>query len=157
MEFSIFRYLMTLELLSGSMVALALLPLARRLELRRPLLAGSGALLAGLLLVTVYPFVQRARAAPVPFAVDLGPIPPDSTVLLLDGEPMAYLAAFADPRVRFIATNDYFMTLGTENPIQPLGAGCYSRPQRSAVGVGLARRVERMERSDAGALPPRRE
>jgi hypothetical protein len=118
-EFSIYRYLATLELLSGSMLALAALPIARRLKLGWPLLAGSGALLAAFLVITVYPQVNRSPPGPARFAVDLGTLPPDSMVLLLDNEPMAYLAAFASPETRFVATNDYFMTLDGSNPMQP--------------------------------------
>ena len=117
-EFSIYRYLATVELLCGSMLALAALPIARRLNLRWPLLAGSGALLAAFLVITVYPQVNRSPPGTAPFAVDLGPLPPDSMVLLLDNEPMAYLAAFAPPATRFVATNDYFMTLDSSNPMQ---------------------------------------
>jgi hypothetical protein len=39
-------------------------------------------------------------------------------VLLLDNEPMGYLAAFADPGVRFVGTNDFFMSLDGTNPLQ---------------------------------------
>ena len=123
-EFSIYRYLATLELLSGAMLAVAALPIARRLQLGGwqlggwPLLTGSVAVLAAFLVITVYPQVNRSPPGTAPFAVDLGPVSPDSMVLLLDNEPMAYLAAFAPATTRFVATNDYFMTLDSSNPMQ---------------------------------------
>ena len=119
LEFSIIRYLSVVELLSGAMLALALFPVARRYDRPGLLLACSGAVLAGCAALTVYP--QLARTAPggqAPFAIDLGPLAPESTVLLLDNEPLGYLAAFADPRVRFVGTNDFFMTLDGTNPLQ---------------------------------------
>ena len=111
LEFSIYRYLSVLELVSGTMMALVALPLARRFGRPWLALAGSGGLLAACLVVTVFPQGNRAPPGTPPLVVDLGPLSPDSMVLLLDNEPMAYLAVFADPRVRFIATNDFFMTL----------------------------------------------
>ena len=116
-EFSIFRYLSILELLTGTVMAVAVLPLARQMRINKTLAFASLALLAGCVLVTAYPRVNRTPAG-APLAVEFGPLPPESMVLLLDNEPMAYLAAFADPSVRFIATNDFFMTLDKTNPMQ---------------------------------------
>lgn len=120
LQFSIYRYLAPLEVLTGPMLAFASLPLARRLQRVPALLAASVLLLAGLFVITVAPNLLRAPRGTPPLAVDLGPLPPDSLVLLLDNEPMAYLAAFADPRIRFVATHDFFMTLDDTNPMQPL-------------------------------------
>ena len=119
-EFSIHRYLSVLELTIGTITALAIFPVARRL--RRPWLlpVGSAGLLAACLVITVYP--QMSRTPPgmhPPFTVDLGPLAPDSTVLLLDNEPMGYLSVFADSRIRFLGTNDFFMSLDGTNPLQP--------------------------------------
>ena len=117
-QFSIYRYLSLLELFVGPLLVLAALPLARRLGQVRLTAAGVALLAAGLLAVTVYPSVARAPRGTPPFAVDLGPIAPGAMVLLLDNAPMGYLAAFADPSVRFVATNDFFMPLNPGNPMQ---------------------------------------
>ena len=120
LEFSIHRYLSVLELTIGAMIALAAFPIARRLGQRWLLPAGSAAILAACLMITVYPHYGRTTAGlGPPFQVDLGPVAADSTVLLLDNEPMGYLAAFTDPRIRFIGTNDFFMSLDHVNPLQP--------------------------------------
>ncbi len=118
LEFSVYRYLSVLELLAGTMLALVALPLARRLAQPKLLAAGAVGLLAACLVLTVNPQVNRSRSGTPPLAVDLGPLSPDSMVLLLDNEPMSYLAVFADPRIRFIGTNDFFMTLDSSNPMQ---------------------------------------
>ncbi|MDT7952989.1 MAG: hypothetical protein RQ966_15905 [Acetobacteraceae bacterium] len=119
-EFSIIRYLSVLELLVGAMLAMAAFPLARRFRQPGLLLAGSAALLGCCAYLTVYPQVNRtAPGNTAPFAVDLGRLPPNSMVLLLDNEPLGYFAAFADPRIRFIGTNDFFMSLDSSNPMQP--------------------------------------
>ena len=117
-EFSIYRYLSVLELFSGTMMALAAVPLARQLEIPKLLAAGSVALLAACLFITVYPQLNRTPPGTPPLSADLGKLPPNSMVLLLDNEPMAYLAALTDPAVRFIGTNDFFMTLDGGNPMQ---------------------------------------
>lgn len=116
-QFSVLRYLSVLELLIGTLLLLLALPYIRRLGAVLPALGGLVLLLAGLWLVTVYPYVERA-SGPRPWDVDLGPLGNGAMVLLLDNAPAAYLAAFADPRTRFVATNDYFMTLDDTNPMQ---------------------------------------
>lgn len=116
-EFSINRYLSVLELLTGTMVAMAIFPIARWIRQPKWLLLGCAALTAACLVITVYPQVQRTQSNQ-PLIVDFGRLSPDSMVLLLDNEPMGYLAAFADPRVRFIGTNDFYMSLDGTNPMQ---------------------------------------
>lgn len=116
-EFSINRYLSVLELLTGTMIAMAIFPIARWIRQPKWLLLGCTALTAGCLIITVYPQLQRTQSSR-PFIVDLGSLSPNSMVLLLDNEPMGYLAAFADPRVRFIGTNDFYMSLDGTNPMQ---------------------------------------
>ncbi|GAC1346367.1 MAG: hypothetical protein NVSMB18_28390 [Acetobacteraceae bacterium] len=128
-QFSIFRYLAVLELFTGPLLALAVLPWARRLGAVRPAVAGMAALLVPLVLITVYPNLARAPRGTRPYQVDMGPVAPDAMVLLLDTSPMAYLALSVDPRVRFVATNDYFMSLGDWNRMQPLvGAAIAAHP-----------------------------
>ena len=116
-EFSIHRYLAVLEVLTGTMIAMAVFPIAR--WMRRPglLLLGSATLLATCLVVTVFPRLQRTGSSQ-PFVVDVGNLPFNSMVLILDNEPLAYLAAFVDPRIRFIGTNDFYMSLDGSNPMQ---------------------------------------
>ena len=107
-----------LELGIGAVVALAAFPIARRLGRPWLLPAGAVACAAACGLITVYPQMNRTPVGDPAFTVALGPIPSDAMVLLLDNEPMAYLAVFADPRVRFLGTNDFFMSLDGSNPLQ---------------------------------------
>jgi hypothetical protein len=116
-EFSIHRYLSVLELLTGTIIAMAAFPIVRWIRQPAWLPIGSATLMAACLVITVYPQVYRTQSIR-PFEVDLGSLPKDSTVLLLNNEPMGYLAAFADPHVRFIATNDLYMSLDGTNPMQ---------------------------------------
>ncbi len=97
-QFSILRYLAPIELLSGLPVLLALRRLA--CPVRVP------ALLAAVLLacaaVTIYPDWGRASPADTAASVLPPPLPADAMVLLLTGDPMAYVAAYAAPSVRFV-------------------------------------------------------
>ncbi len=122
-QFSIFRYLSLLELFTGPLIALAIMPATRRLGAAKPALAGMALLMAAVSLITVYPTVIRAPIGAHPLQVTMQELAPGDVVLLLDTTPMAYLALFQDARVRFVGTNDYFMKLTrAENPMQPLVA-----------------------------------
>ncbi len=127
-QFSILRYLAPIELLSGLPVLLALRRLAR--PARVP------ALLAAVLLacaaVTIYPDWGRASPADTAASVLLPPLPADAMVLLLTSDPMAYVAAYAAPSVRFV---------GIENNLIHPGNGSL-----------LERRIEQAVRGHRGPL-----
>ncbi len=104
-RFSILRYAALLELLAGIPLALVLAPLGR---------ARSPAMLAGavsLALFTVLPDWGRASGKLV---ADVRPpaFEPGSLVLLLDPAPMAYVAAFSSPEVRFAGANSNLLRPG---------------------------------------------
>ena len=114
-EFSIFRYIAPLEMLSGLVV---LLPL-RSLFTRRPAAAYAGAIALGvlLLLFTRYPNWGRAYPPTTAASVTMPALPPDSMVLLLADAPLSYVAAFADPAVRFIGVNNNLVHPGAATPL----------------------------------------
>jgi hypothetical protein len=91
-QFSIFRYLATLELLSGTLIVLAL----RRL---------SWLVAPAIIVATIYPNWGRTTG-PCAVAMGFPPIPASSRVVLLDPSPMSYLAAYAPPGVRFIGADN---------------------------------------------------
>ena len=91
-QFSIFRYLATLELLSGTLIVLAF----RRL---------SWLVAPAVIAATIYPNWGRTTGPHV-VAVGLPPMPANSRVILLDPSPMAYVAAFAPRGIRFIGTDN---------------------------------------------------
>ncbi len=103
--FSILRYLAVLELLSGVLMMMALRPLLVRLTgvWRR---VCAIAVVMVLVAVTVYPDWGRATPGTAAVQVELPPIPPGSLVVLLDPSPMAYVAAFAPPGLRFVGANN---------------------------------------------------
>ena len=103
--FSILRYLAVLELLSGVLMMMALRPLLVRLTggWRR---VCAIAVVMGLVAVTVYPDWGRATPGTAAVQVELPSIPPGSLVVLLDPSPMAYVAAFAPPGLRFVGANN---------------------------------------------------
>jgi hypothetical protein len=64
---------------------------------------------------TIYP--DWGRAKPGPLAADVRPpaFPEGSLVLLLDPAPMAYVAAFSPPRVRFAGVNSNLLRPGDDS------------------------------------------
>jgi hypothetical protein len=113
--FSILRYTATLELLAGIPIALALAPLRVRTIV----------VFAAVAAFTIYP--DWGRAKPGPLAADVHPpaFPPNSLVLLLDPAPMAYVAAFSPPGVRFAGVNS--------NLLHPGGGTALARVAAEAV------------------------
>ncbi len=101
-QFSILRYLAPIELLAGLPILLALRRLAAPAAVA-PLMA---AILVGCTVWTIYPDWGRASPADTAASVVLPPLPPDAMVLLLSGDPMAYVAAFAAPTVRFVGVDN---------------------------------------------------
>jgi hypothetical protein len=129
--FSVFRYLATLELLTGTMVLVALRPLLERPRFRVPL--GLGCTAAGIAVaaIAVYPDWGRMDS-PRPVRITLPPIEPGSLVILLDPSPMAYLADLVPPAIRFIGVNNNLIQPGQDGP--------------------LARQADTMIRSHSGPL-----
>ena len=124
MQFSVLRYLATLELLTGAMVLAALRPLLVRPGIRVPAALALALLCAGAQAMTIYPDWGR-MPAPLPVRAGLPmAVEPDAVVVLLDGAPMAYLADLLPATVRMVGANN--------NLVQPRGGGLLAR-QASAV------------------------
>ena len=126
--FSILRYLAPIELLFGLVVLIVL----QRLRHLHPALPAAG-LAAGLLAcagTTSYPDWGRVHpAGAAPFVVP-PPLPPDAMVLLLTDDPMSFVAAFVDPRVRFVGISNNLLRFG---PNSAFAAGV-ARVVRAHVG-----------------------
>ncbi len=114
LQFSIFRYLSLLELLSGPMLAVSGLMVLRTPRGRTAMLAGMTASLCLLVLYTVPPRWGRLQqAGGRPMLVRTPILAPDSLVLLLDASPLAFLAAYQPPAVRFYGTSNNLTQPGT--------------------------------------------
>ncbi len=106
-QFSIFRYLSLLELLSGPIMAILALTVLRDPRGRLEVLAGTVALLALLVLYTVQPnWGRQAHGGGRPLAEAMPILPDGSLVLFLDKSPLAYLATRQPDGVRFFGTNN---------------------------------------------------
>ncbi len=101
-QFSVYRYLATLELLSGTLIVLA----CRRFA---PLIA------LAVIAATICPDWGRMPFGPRAVSVAFPALPPDSLVLLLDPAPMAYVAAFAPSGLRFIGADNILIHPGDHN------------------------------------------
>lgn len=114
-QFSIFRYLAPLEMLTGTSVIMAW----RILDgaSRRTWLPWIGTLLLGLLCLMTTQYPDWGRAPKGALAVEVGPpqLPADALVILLDGSPMAYVAAFEPPSVRFVGANNNLVSPGQKS------------------------------------------
>ncbi len=118
LAFSLLRYLATLELLTGTMVVIALRPLLERPRARMPLAIGCTVLGVVVISTAVYPDWGRTPS-PRPVQITLPPPAPGSLVILLDPAPMAYLADLVPPAIPFVGANN--------NLIQPGQGGLLSR------------------------------
>ena len=115
-QFSIFRYLSLLEMLSGPLLAMLALDLARDERARRAVLGLAVLLLAILRVYTVYPNWGRLlEPGGRSLAVHVPALPPDALVLILDPAPLAYVAVFEPDGVRFLGTDN--------NLTRPLSGG----------------------------------
>lgn len=114
-QFSIIRYLAPLEAIAATTVVAAW----RAIDDagRRPWLVWFGTACLGLLCATtVYPDWGRAPAdSPRAVAVGVPRLPPNALVILLDGAPMAYVAAFEPPSVRFVGANNNLVQPGQDS------------------------------------------
>ena len=131
-EFAIFRYIAPLELLSGFLLLLAMRPWLQRPSRRWLPLAGLALVCAVTLPFTRYPHWDRAAPNGQAASVVVPAMPPDSMVLLLTADPMSYIAAFTDPRIRFVGVSNNLLRPGDTS--------------------GLARQVEAAVRAHAGPL-----
>lgn len=114
-QFSILRYLAPTELVIG----LALVVLVRQLlpQARKRLPALAGATVACLAL-TSYPSWGRTPFGPRAIDTTFPPIPPQSLVVLLDGNPMAHVALAAPRDARFVAPNSNLSNPETQGLLQ---------------------------------------
>ena len=111
-EFAIFRYLAPLELLCGFTLILALRPLLRRPSTEWVPLTVLAVLCLVTLPFTRYPHWDRALPTGQAASVVMPAMPKNSMVLLLTADPMAYMAAFTDPAIRFIGANNNIVSPG---------------------------------------------
>ncbi len=113
--FSIYRYAAPLEFLAPVSV-LVMLRTAGRSWRWAPWIAMVA--LAGLCWrLTVYPDWGHAPRGGPAVHVVLPPLPDDALVVMLDGAPMAYVAAFAPPSVRFVGANNNLVSPGQDTVI----------------------------------------
>ncbi len=111
-QFSILRYLATLELLTGAMMLAALRPLLAQPGVRLRVALAFIALCGAAQAVTLYPDWGRT-AAPLPMRANLPvAVQPDAMVVLLDGAPMAYLADLLPLSVRLVGANNNLVQPG---------------------------------------------
>lgn len=114
--FSILRYLAPIELLSGLAVLIALQPLKARSPILPPAILAI--LLLGSAAITIYPDWGRASPATTAASVEPPSLPPDAMVLLLTGDPMAYVAAYVAPTIRFIGVDNNLVHPGQDSLLE---------------------------------------
>jgi hypothetical protein len=146
--FSILRYLAPIEMLSGTVIALPLLALAKT---RRHLAvaASACAVIAVLCLrMTTYPEWGHAPFSSRAVAVEMPHIEPNSLIILLDPSPMAYLAAFVPDSSVVVGANNSLLHPGDEGLLQQQAQrliGTYKGPlyglETPSVAPGVADRT----------------
>lgn len=114
--FSILRYLAPIELLSGIAILIALQPLKARSPMLPPAILA--VLLLGSAAITIYPDWGRASPATTAASVEPPPLPPDAMVLLLTGDPMAYVAAYMAPTIRFVGVDNNLVHPGQDSALE---------------------------------------
>ena len=123
-QFSILRYLSSVELLTGTALAAAAWPLLRTARARLAAVPVSMALLAGVIAVTHYPDwehaprCRRTAVCPPPIAVRMPAMAEGSLVLLLDTAPAAYIRVFAPFSTRFAGVHNNLIGLNPAEPLQ---------------------------------------
>lgn len=120
--FSIYRYAVVLELLTGVIVIGALVAIVHSLRLRLSLAA-----LLVVIAVATTQFVDWGRGyhasdgiRPAPYAekyidVRVPPIPPHSIVLLATDQPAAYFIPYAEPTARYLGLENNMLKLAQDN------------------------------------------
>lgn len=115
--FSIFRYLAPLEMLSATTVLVAWRAADPEGRMRWLPWIGTGCLALICLAFTQYPDWGRAPKGPKAVNVVVPRLPDDALVILLDGSPMAYVAVFEPPAVRFVGANSNLLSPGQESKL----------------------------------------
>lgn len=129
-QFSIFRYLSFLELLTGPMLALLALSVLRGTAGHQAALNGALITLFVTMSFTIMPQWGRlARPNGRPLAVWMPRLPEDSLVLLADASPLAFLAAYQPQQVRFFGI--------ANNLVQPTVRTALSDRMRREIAVQL--------------------
>ena len=108
---SVYRYLIPLELLTGAL----LLYLLGRLFERRWLPIAAVAITLGALYKVQYPDWSRVPYGRTYFEVSAPALPPNSLVMLVDDQPMAYVIPFLRIDARFVGANNNFNSPGRNN------------------------------------------
>jgi hypothetical protein len=116
--FSILRYLAPLEPIVGIPILVALYYGFWTGWIRYAPRVGLAAVVALAMTITVYP--EWGHACPIQPAMRVVPpdMPPDTLVILLDPNPMAFVAAFVSPRIRFVGANNNLVTPGQASRLQ---------------------------------------
>jgi hypothetical protein len=120
----IYRYAVTLEMLTGVLMVASLLHLSRRRLLR---VGGALIALAAVLATTVYPDwghgehpsagIRPAAYAERYLDVHVPPLPPDSLVLVATESPVAYFIPFGEPTARYLGIDNSFLNLSQHNEL----------------------------------------
>ncbi len=110
--FSIYRYAVVLEMLTGAAAMGGLIWLVKDHRLR---IAAAIAVLAAVALTTIYPDWERGRFGNRYVDVRVPPLPPNSLVLLATGQPAAYFIPFAEPTARYLGIENNYLLLSQHN------------------------------------------
>ena len=116
--FSIFRYLAPLEMLSATTVLVAWRVADPEGRMRWLPWIGTACLALLCLVSTHYPDWGRAPTGPKAVNVVVPRLPEDALVILLDSSPMAYVAAFEPPDVRFVGANSNLLSPGQKTKLE---------------------------------------
>lgn len=110
--FSIYRYAIVLEMLTGVAAMGGLSWLLKDFRLR---IAAAIIVLAATAVTTIYPDWERGRFGDRYVDVRVPPLPPDSLVLLATGQPAAYFIPFAEPAARYLGIENNYLRLSQHN------------------------------------------
>jgi hypothetical protein len=122
--FGVLRYLATLELLTGSLLLIALRPALRRRATCLPALLGCVAVAAAAQALTVYPDWGRT-GRPGPVSIRVPALPDDALLVLLDPAPMAYVATVLPAAIRLVGADN--------NLVQPGAPGLLAARAEAAI------------------------
>jgi hypothetical protein len=113
--FSIYRYLVPLELLSGLLIVVATLYLAKNVNVRRVAIV----LLALLILGTTRKMGwERTELREAYFNVTVPAVPRNALVIMGSGQPMAYVIPFFPADARFVSPVNNFLGLDQTNLLE---------------------------------------
>ncbi len=115
--FSIFRYLATLQALTGIILLAAMRPWAWR---PRASLAGLVSVSLACVLLTFTPNWGHADRHGPAISVHLPPLAPDSLVIILDDSPSSFLATASPPSARWVGANNNLLHPGLSGRLEAL-------------------------------------